>query len=145
MEKKDIVDRIEEVRERSGLNISEFADLLGMTRGGLGHVLKRRNAVSKRVIDRVCYVFNVRHDWLVHGKGDPYVELDNMEFSTKPTPADIARHTIQDTIKKLSDDDVLMVMKLINMISESNKTIISKEYPGKTDSYESSEMDKSDY
>lgn len=63
-------DRIKRIRKKLDLTQQEFADRLGIKRGGVANYEIGRNEPTDAVISLICREFNVDEQWLRTGIGD---------------------------------------------------------------------------
>lgn len=65
-----MLERIQEIILKHGLNASKFADEIGLQRSNVSHVLSGRNKPSLDFVLRILKSFpDVNADWLLFGKG----------------------------------------------------------------------------
>ena len=57
-------DRIKKIRKELDLTQQEFADRIGVKRGGIANYEIGRNEPTDSVISIICREFNVNEDWL---------------------------------------------------------------------------------
>jgi len=63
-------DRIKQIIIEENISYSKFADLLGIQRSGISHIVNGRNKPSLEVIQKILETFNyINTDWLLFGKG----------------------------------------------------------------------------
>lgn len=65
--------RIKEIRKELDLTQQEFADRIGVKRGGIANYEIGRNEPSDSVISLICREFNVNENWLRTGDGDMFL------------------------------------------------------------------------
>lgn len=70
--------RIKKVRIDAGLNQTEFAEKLNLSKSSISIAESDKSSLSKRALIDIGEKFNVNLDWLETGEGEPYLE---------PTPA----------------------------------------------------------
>ena len=63
-------ERIKEIRKKSGLSQTEFAERIGLTKNYISLLETGVRVPSERTIGDVCREFNVNREWLVSGIGD---------------------------------------------------------------------------
>lgn len=64
-------ERIIQIMEREGLTPSKFAEVIGIQRSAMSHILSGRNNPSLDVLIKVLEKFTyVDSDWLLFGKGE---------------------------------------------------------------------------
>ncbi|MBD5482228.1 MAG: helix-turn-helix transcriptional regulator [Lachnospiraceae bacterium] len=67
-------DRIKKLRKELDLTQQEFADRIGVKRGGIANYEIGRNEPADSVISLICREFNVNKNWLREGVGDIFIE-----------------------------------------------------------------------
>lgn len=66
-------ERIAKIIASEGLNSSAFADLLGIQRSNISHILNGRNGPSLELLQKILNNFpQYNTDWLVMGRGEIY-------------------------------------------------------------------------
>ena len=64
-------DRIMELLNTESLSASKFADIIGVQRSSMSHILSGRNNPSLDFIQKIMRSFpNINGDWLISGSGD---------------------------------------------------------------------------
>lgn len=64
-------DRINQLLNSEGLSASKFADIIGVQRSSMSHILSGRNNPSLDFIQKIMRSFpNVSGDWLISGSGE---------------------------------------------------------------------------
>ncbi len=72
-------DRIIQLLNSEGLSASKFADIIGVQRSSMSHIISGRNNPSLDFIQKIIRSFpNVSGDWLISGSG----EMDKQQSST---------------------------------------------------------------
>lgn len=67
-------DRIKKIRKELDLTQQEFADRIGVKRGGIANYEIGRNEPTDSVISLICREFNVNEDWLRTGQGEMFIK-----------------------------------------------------------------------
>nr|WP_300815220.1 helix-turn-helix transcriptional regulator [uncultured Acetatifactor sp.] len=67
-------DRIKKIRRELDLTQQEFADRIGIKRGGVANYEIGRNEPADSVISLICREFNVNEQWLRDGTGEMFIE-----------------------------------------------------------------------
>lgn len=66
-------DRIQKILDEENISASKFADVLGVQRSSISHILSGRNKPSLDFVQRILQKFpEINSDWLLFGKGDIY-------------------------------------------------------------------------
>lgn len=77
--------RLQQFLELENLTPARLADILGVQRSGLSHILSGRNKPGYDFINKLLIKFPaISADWLLTGKGKPYKEMNN--FPPPSTP-----------------------------------------------------------
>lgn len=72
-------DRISFVRKNSGLNQTEFAEKLNLTKNYISLIENGNRTPSDRTISDICRIFGVDEIWLRDGIGEPFREKSDEE------------------------------------------------------------------
>ena len=91
--------RIQKIIETEQLSHSKFADIIGVQRSSISHILSGRNNPSLDFIQRILIKFKkIDSDWLLFGKGKMYEnEQENLfsdENKKEQNPKDPDKTTI---------------------------------------------------
>ena len=62
-------ERLKLLRKALGMNQTEFAAKLGLTRGAIGNIEIDRTPLKPLLIDLICSTFGANKEWLVSGTG----------------------------------------------------------------------------
>lgn len=66
-------DRLQQLLEKKGISSTRFAELVGVQRSSVSHILSGRNNPGLDFIQKILAAFpDVSSDWLISGKGDLY-------------------------------------------------------------------------
>lgn len=77
-------DRIRRLLETEKLSSSAFADIIGVQRSSISHILSGRNKPSLDFIEKLLNKFqNINSEWLILGKGAMYIEIRDSDLFTK--------------------------------------------------------------
>lgn len=86
MSEIEIKDRILKFLTRQKLSSSKFADIIGVQRSSISHILSGRNKPSLDFLQKILSNFpGLNSDWLILGKGEMYVQSNQtqLNFSNK--------------------------------------------------------------
>lgn len=72
--KKDIVNRVIDIRKKSNLNMTEFANKLNLSKSTISLAERCERPYTQRTLLDICEKFNVNYDWLMTGEGEMYKE-----------------------------------------------------------------------
>lgn len=80
--------RLQQFLDLENLTPARLADMLGVQRSGLSHILSGRNKPGYEFINKLLVKFpTISADWLLTGKGKPYKEMSSFEGAQKtPDP-----------------------------------------------------------
>ncbi len=77
-------DRVKEIINKKQLSSSKFADMLGIQRSSVSHILSGRNKTSLDIVKKILTTFkDINSDWLLFGVGDMYKTSDTNVTKTK--------------------------------------------------------------
>ena len=66
-------DRLKQFLTMEGLSPARFAEVMGIQRSGISHLLAGRNKPSFEFIQRMMTAYpDISYEWLILGKGRPY-------------------------------------------------------------------------
>ena len=130
-------DRIQKLINHEQLTSAKFADLIGVQRSSISHILSGRNKPSLEFVQKVLATFtSLNTDWLIFGKGKMYTNsesvglfpglLDNIEIQ-EPKPIENQRNEIpaEPIQTPLIDEPTkeLPVFETIKAINSNDKKI----------------------
>ena len=72
-------DRISQIRKQAGINQTDFAEKLSLTKNYISLIENGNRIPSDRTITDICREFNVNEVWLRTGEGEPYQEETRQE------------------------------------------------------------------
>ena len=75
-------DRIKKIRKELDLTQQEFADRIGIKRGGVANYEIGRNEPADAVISLICREFNVNEEWLRTGQGEMFIQRTRNQIIT---------------------------------------------------------------
>lgn len=100
-------ERIRKLRKSLDLTQQKFADKIGVKQNTVAQYEMGRNVPIDSVISLICREFNVNEEWLRHGTGEMFMELDEedqlMEW---------AGRVLGDRTKSFKKNFVKMLMSL---------------------------------
>lgn len=80
--------RLQQFLELENLTPAKLADILGVQRSGLSHILSGRNKPGFEFITKLLSKFpRINSEWLLMGRGKPYKDM-NGENSASPLPSE---------------------------------------------------------
>ena len=92
-------DRLKQFLTMEGLSPARFAEVMGIQRSGISHLLAGRNKPSFEFIQRMMTAYpDINYEWLILGKGRPYK-------SDRPLPETVENATLF-TETEVSDTDL---------------------------------------
>jgi len=115
-------DRIKAIRKESGINQTEFAESLGLSRGFVAQVETDQEKFSDRTIRDICRIYRVNEDWLRYGTGDMHPELNRnqqiIEFvnSAMEGADDDIRMLVLKAATELDEEDWIALTKIIRKL-----------------------------
>ncbi|MBO7323358.1 MAG: helix-turn-helix transcriptional regulator [Bacteroidales bacterium] len=114
--------RIQQFLEIENLSPSKLADMLGLQRSGISHILAGRNKPSYDFILKFLRTFpNINPDWLLMGKGKIYRngEIDQNSQNEENTPQLSINFEENQEFYEESDEatEIKIIEKKINRIT----------------------------
>lgn len=97
--------RLKELRNTLHLKLREFAEVLDVTTGLVGHWERGSQDIPKVRIEQICTKFNVNRKWFETGEGEM--------FLPKPEPMDakkLQRELLVKLFRELSEDSRQLVL-----------------------------------
>ena len=113
-----IGERIKKIRKKGKLTQSEFASRIGLSQNTIANYELDRRIPSEQVNISICREFNVNHNWLVDGKGEPFLPeptglIDELkvQYNLSDTETEILTNYL-----KLSNSQRESFIKLVEQI-----------------------------
>lgn len=79
-EKNDLNERVKSLMQQKDLSPSAFADLIGVPRASISHILSDRNKPSLELIQKILRSFaTINPYWLMFGEGKIEMPLEKVE------------------------------------------------------------------
>lgn len=69
-------ERIRELRKLLGLTLEKFGAPLGVGKTAISKIENGDRGVTDQMIKSICREYNVNEEWLVHGTGEMFSEVD---------------------------------------------------------------------
>jgi len=84
-----MIERILEILKIKNLSSAQFADLIGVQRSSISHLISGRNKPSLEFIQKILNTFpEINTDWMLSGKG-PIMEQENYINEGVSPPVDL--------------------------------------------------------
>ncbi len=100
-------DRIKKIRIDAGLNQSDFAKMLSISRSAICKIESGENNPSEQTLELIQQKFPVNDEWLRTGEGEPYMP-----------PTDERAEYISDLLEGKDDEFCEMVMQIVKTYSD---------------------------
>lgn len=111
-------ERIQAIIKKEGITPSRFADIIGVQRSGISHILSGRNKPSLDFLNKVLIHFpNISGDWLITGQGEMLknkVEKRSFKQLTIPGRATPEPKREEETIEPISDNKVELMREEVH-------------------------------
>lgn len=90
----DIIERIQEIINYEGLNVSSFAKKIGVVDQSIrGIVVQRRNKPGYEIISKIIQTFDwINAEWLITGKGEMIKSVSNNQTAPMPSLAELVQY-----------------------------------------------------
>lgn len=112
--------RLQQFLELENLTPARLADMLGVQRSGLSHILSGRNKPGYDFINKLLLKFPaINAEWLLTGKGKPYKEMNIPSYAEERSPSfrteqKETRYANQQSAKQLLTDQPILDRSEIN-------------------------------
>lgn len=120
--------RICQVRKMSGLNQTDFADRLSLTKNYISLIENGNRIPSDRTISDICEKFNINKDWLLTGEGEMLVPVsrdaaiaDFMGDVMRGEDADFRRRLVAALSKLDTDEWKVLEQVVLKLVDECKK------------------------
>lgn len=119
-------ERIKSLRKALGLTQQEFADKLGVKRGGIANYEIGRNEPADSVISLICREFDVNEEWLRSGTGEMFIEkTEDEEISEMLADIQLSgggsfKHRLAVALARLDDDGWKWLEEFVNSIANQS-------------------------
>ena len=119
-------DRISQIRKQAGINQTDFAEKLSLTKNYISLIENGNRIPSDRTITDICREFNVNEVWLRTGEGEPYQEETRQEqilkFAAQTIKgSDEFRKNFVAMLAKLDVEDWEALAKIYNKLANEQK------------------------
>ncbi|NOZ35125.1 MAG: helix-turn-helix transcriptional regulator [Chlorobi bacterium] len=117
-------DRIKKIIDYENISYSKFADIVGIQRSGVSHLINGRNNPSLEVIQKISEAFNyLDTDWLLLGKGSMFKkDKQNIQGNLF---ADIDDNQNDNNVNNKQAEDKAISEKNLNNLSVETKILNS--------------------
>lgn len=97
--------RLQQFLELEQLTPARFADIMGVQRSGISHLLSGRNKPGYDFIQKFLTKFpNISADWLITGKGKPYKDQAGTDSAPLRTPDNVVNTVDNETDNSIFDN-----------------------------------------
>lgn len=116
-------ERIKQIRNTVGMNQTDFAKRLSVSRSAICKIESGENSPSEQTINLICREFNVNETWLRTGEGEPFKKRTNnqeiMSFTNDIMEEidDAFKKRFVRALSKLNTSDWETIEKFINELS----------------------------
>ena len=117
-------DRIKKIRKELDLTQQEFADRLGVKRGGIANYEIGRNEPTDSVISLICREFNINEDWLRTGQGEMFIkqtrdeQIASFVGSIQSSEDDSFKKRFISMLSSLDESEWEVLEKMVIMLHE---------------------------
>jgi transcriptional regulator with XRE-family HTH domain len=104
----EIKERIKTLISAKGLTSAKFADIIGVQRSGISHILSGRNKPGLDVLYKILANFpDISGDWLITGEGDMYKSRpEGREQTNELFPLEEAKETASEPENVNREEDM---------------------------------------
>ena len=125
-------DRLDKLLLAEQLTPAKFADIIGVQRSSISHIISGRNKPSFDFIAKVLQRFpRVNPDWLILGKGEMYKQMVQASLFDVPVVKQLVpeQESNQEIVKQESITDVSGTEEAVSKESPSLNTEVESSYP----------------
>lgn len=115
-------ERLKQFLTMEGLSPARFADVMGIQRSGISHLLSGRNKPSFEFLEKMLNAYpDINPEWLILGKGRPYKserpipeDPENNDLFTEVPEPSTAENTIEDAEKQFVEEQNPLIQRREN-------------------------------
>lgn len=122
-------DRIKLIRKNAGVNQTQFAESVSLSRMMITHVETGNAVLSDRSLNEICRVYKVNKHWLLTGEGEPYKPISRnqqiAEFIDDLLMEDVDesfRKRLVLTLSSLSVDEWALLEKIADDLTKKKES-----------------------
>ena len=123
----DIIDRLQEIIDYAGLNVSSFAKKIGVVDQTIrGIVVQRRNKPGFDILSKILQTFTwINAEWLITGKGEMIKQETTAKTENSPSLTELIQYLREKDLKieKLIEEKTELKIKF----EMAKKTNVQKE------------------
>jgi transcriptional regulator with XRE-family HTH domain len=124
----DLKDRIKFIIDSEKLTYSKFADIIGVQRSGISHILSGRNNPSLEVIQKILEAFTfINTDWLLFGKGEMVKEIIQGKLFQEDNEINVELPPIEKVFNPESDQNSEPIQSIDQLLNSPPDKILVKE------------------
>lgn len=124
--------RLKQFLTMENLSPARFAEVMGIQRSGISHLLAGRNKPSFEFIQKMMSAYpEINYEWLILGKGRPYKNdrppvksMENTDLFTESPENDTAVEPSFFAEKQLIDDEFSLSQPAENRILDTQATLV---------------------
>lgn len=99
--------RLQELMDKEGISPARFAELVGVQRSSVSHILSGRNNPSLEFIQKILSAFpKISSDWLISGIGSIYRESTSDNQNKMEGVKTATNQSTADLFSVLNDEDI---------------------------------------
>lgn len=115
-------ERIQKILTSEGIPPTKFAEIIGVQRSSISHILSGRNKPSFDVIQSILHKFpKLNSEWLIMGTGDMYkrpIQTSLFDLNQEITKQNIPQNTTESDLKETSTSVPIDTKPLENRVNE---------------------------
>ena len=119
----ELKDRVMLVRQQAGLSQRAFAERIGVSYGVIANIEYDKAPMTRVVGIAICSKFNIREEWLFHGRGMMYQEDDLVGQLCSRLNLDGNQRVILHVAASLGPDTAATLLRLARMIVKGASTV----------------------
>jgi len=125
MEYLEIKDRILKILNTENMSSAKFADIIGVQRSNISHILSGRNNPGLDFLQKVLTKFpSINSDWLLIGKGEMFKQTKQTEisFTNQENKTDFSEQ--QKTIEKIPQLKEIQIQTIVQKAKSIKQVMV---------------------
>jgi transcriptional regulator with XRE-family HTH domain len=125
MEYLEIKDRILKILNTENMSSAKFADIIGVQRSNISHILSGRNNPGLDFLQKVLTKFpSINSDWLLIGKGEMFKQTKQTEISFVNQEDKTAFSDQQKTIEKIPQPKEIQIQTIVQKAKSIRQVMV---------------------
>ena len=137
---EDIKDRIHKLIDSEQLTSSKFAEMIGVQRATISHVINGRNLPSLDLVRKILITFStLNSEWLIFGRGPMYKDSKNKQLfdedESETKKETLEKETVKEELEIEEESQSLQNEKTKEEETENSKQLSEEKIPNPEDQH----------